>query len=414
MERIVTKNNCMGCYACANACPKDAIIIKQNNYVSNIATVDNSKCVDCHICERVCPAMNVVEVKKADFCYAAWSKNDDDLKKSSSGGIAAVLSRAFLLDKGIVYGSVSKNQKVFHDRVDVLSKCDDLRGSKYVESSIGFCYRNVKKDLLNNKKVLFIGTPCQVAGLNSFLGAKYDNLLTVDLICHGTPLFNYLEEYIHAILPKKVRNKWDRISFRSDKSFVLSVLSGENVLYKREASRDAYFSAFLSGMIFQQSCYSCKFAAPERVGDITIGDFWGLDRKKIPQDYSGKVSVVLPNTTKGKVLMDSLSKELIMIKLPLEDALHPDQGNLLHPSVPHADRAKFLELMPRIGIKKAIMSTEVGERIIEQRKKERHKRLQKRKKYILLLPKHILIHLLGDNKYLALKKQAKRIAIWRR
>ena len=86
MERIVTKNNCMGCYACANACPKDAIIIKQNNYVSNIATVDNSKCVDCHICERVCPAMNVVEVKKADFCYAAWSKNDDDLKKSSSGG----------------------------------------------------------------------------------------------------------------------------------------------------------------------------------------------------------------------------------------------------------------------------------------------------------------------------------------
>lgn len=405
MEKIVNEKNCMGCYACVNACPKDAIIIKQNNFDSNIAIVDHSKCIDCHLCTRVCPAMKPIEVKKADFCYAAWSKNDVDLNKSSSGGIAAVLSRLFLKDGGIVYGSVSENKKVFHKRIESFSNYDDLRGSKYVESSIGFCYRNVKCDLLNNKKVLFIGTPCQVAGLKCFLGSDYVNLLTVDLICHGTPPFGYLEEYINTILPKKQRSEWDKVSFRNNNSYEIALTAGEKVLYKRQASKDAYFSAFLSGMIFQQSCYSCKFAAPDRVGDITIGDFWGLDRKKIPFDYSGKVSVVLPNSTRGESIMDSLSNELIMIKLPVEEALNPEQGNLLHPSIPHNEREKFLDLLPKNGVKKAIMSTEVGDRIREQEKIERHEKLQERKDYISHLPNHLLKRFLGNEKYTSLKNK---------
>ncbi len=407
MKRIVNKENCTGCYACVNICPKEAIVLKRKNNETNEAVVNISKCINCHLCEQVCPSMNIIEMNKANYCYAAWSKDDEDLKKSSSGGIAAVLSRAFLLDSGIVYGSVSENKKVYHKRIESLSKCDDLRGSKYVVSSIGYCYRSVKQDLLNNNKVLFIGTPCQVAGLKCFLGNEYINLITVDLICHGTPIFEYLEEYINTVLTKRQRSVWDRVSFRTNNKFELSILAGDDLLYRCEANKDAYFSAFLSGMIFQKSCYSCKFAVPERVGDITIGDFWGLDRKKIPNDYSGKVSVVLPNNSKGEYFMGSISNELIMSKLPVEDALHPHQGNLLHPSVPHPDRTKFLELMPKIGIKKAILSTELGHSIKYQKKIERRQQRQERKEYIVHFPNHVIKHLLGDEKYSALKRKLK-------
>lgn len=408
MKSFVCESNCAGCYACVNICPKDAIGIIEKNAETYEAMIDGSKCINCRLCERVCPSMNVIELKKADFCYASWSKYDKDLKESSSGGVAAVLSRAILMDSGVVYGSVSEKRKVFHKRVDSLAKSDELRGSKYVNSSIGLSYRSVKQDLISNKQVLFIGTPCQVAGLKSFLGKEYANLLTVDLICHGTPLFEYLADYINTILPDRQRGVWDKVSFRRNDKFELSIMADEKVLYNRDASRDAYFSAFLSGMIFQKSCYSCKFAVPERVGDVTIGDFWGLDRKKIPHDYSGKVSVVLPNTPKGENVLANLSDELTMVKLPFEDALHPDQGNLLHPSIPHIDRAKFLRLLPKKGIKKAIMSTEVGEKIKNQEKKERVRRSQKRKEYLIHLPNHVLIRLLGNDKYSALKRILKR------
>lgn len=405
MKHIVNEKNCTGCYACVNICPKDAIEIKQINIESNKAVIDSSKCVNCRLCEQVCPSMNAVKMHKANICYAAWSNDDRDLRLSSSGGIAAVLSKLFLKDSGIVYGSVSKNRKVFHERVESISKSDEMRGSKYVESSIGFCYRSVKKDLSNNKKVLFIGTPCQIAGLKNYLGSEYADLYTVDLICHGTPLFVYLEEYINSILPRKQRSMWDRISFRSNNRFeiIISTACGKD-LYKQSASQDAYFSAFLSGMIFQQSCYSCKFAAPERVGDLTIGDFWGLDRKKIPRDYTGKVSVVLPNTFKGVSIMNSLSNELTLIKLPVEDAFHHDQGNLLHPSRPHPDRELFLQLLPKVGIKKAIMSTAVGDNIKEQYKQERRKRLNEKKDYLIHLPNHVLKQVLGNDKYSAIKR----------
>lgn len=404
-EKIVNEKNCSGCYACVNACPKDAIVIKPNSFQSNKAIIDQYKCISCGLCEQICPSINPIKLYKAHFCYAAWSKNEEDLQKSSSGGIAAVLSRDFLNNKGIVYGSVSENRNIFHKRMESLSECDALRGSKYVESSIGLCYRTIKQDLLNKKNVLFIGTPCQVAGLKSFLRNDYNELLTVDLICHGTPLFVCLENYVNSILPKKQRSKWDTISFRRNNTYELSIMESDKILYRRKSNRDAYLSAFLSDMILQQSCYSCKFAAPERVGDITIGDFWGLDREKIPQDYLGKVSVVLPNSPKGESVMASLEDELTMIKLPVEDALHPAQGNLLHPSVPHIERAKFLDLSPKIGIKKAIMSTEVGARIKKQENEERHQRSQDRKDFLSHFPNHVLIRLLGDEKYTKLKQK---------
>ena len=402
MKKIVNQKKCTGCYACVNICPKDAIAIKRNNTESNEVVINN-KCINCHLCECVCPSINPVSMKKARFCYAAWSKDNRDLMESSSGGIAAVLSRAFLRDSGIVYGSVSKNKKVFHERVESISKCDELRGSKYVESSIGFCYRRVKQDLRNNKKVLFIGTPCQVAGLKRFLGKEYDDLLTVDLICHGTPPFDYLEKYINSILSKKQRGEWDRVSFRNNK-YEFSIMAREKVLYKQVASLDAYFSAFLSGLILRQSCYSCKFAAMERVGDITIGDFWGLDRKKLPYDYLGKVSVVLPNTAKGETVMVGLSNELVMVELPVEDAYHSDQGNLLHPSIPHVDREKFLDLLPQIGIKKAIMATTVGDKIKELEKIERRKLWNEKKDNFIHFPNRALKKMLGNDNYSFLKR----------
>ena len=158
---------------------------------------------------------------------------------------------------------------------------EKLRGSKYVKSDIRDCYIRVRDDLRNGRKVLFTGTPCQVAGLKAFIGKDCQDLTTVDLVCHGTPPFRYLKEYLDKKCSQGGSRKgWDKAVFRSGKFFLMKVYREGEIIYQKGAADDLYYSAFLDGMIFRSNCYHCQYACPERVGDLTIGDFWGKGQQR--------------------------------------------------------------------------------------------------------------------------------------
>lgn len=228
------------------------------------------------------------------------------------------------------------------------------KGSKYVQSYIGNSYNDVKKFLNENKKVIFIGTPCQIAGLNAFLNKPYDNLITVDLICHGIPSQKYLDDYIESLnLPEKP----DNISFRGLHDFYFSLYKNNNLIFSEHADNNKFFSAFLAGLFYRENCYSCEYANTNRVGDITIGDFWGLG-KDIPfeHDKTDGVSVVLINTEKGSNFFKNCKNKLFYEERSLDEAV-AGNNQLRSPSSKHENYDLFIENYLKSGIKHALEKT---------------------------------------------------------
>lgn len=366
--KICDENSCSGCSACLSICPQDAIFMTENLHGSTIPKINMKKCIACNACRNVCPNNRFLgSWKRSDYAYAVWSEDKDDIAYSSSGGAAAVFSRYIVRNGGVVFGAASIDGTVKHIRSDSESELGKLRGSKYVQSQIGDTYRLVKREVLGGKSVLFIGTPCQIAGLRNFLGKEYENLLMMDLICHGTPPEKYLQEHIHSVVGKK---KWNYVAFRGEKDFYLTVLDDNRILYQQKADEDMYFRAFLDGLIFRENCYQCQYACPDRVSDITIGDFWGLDRTKLIHPYMGKVSLVLLNSEKGEKLFNSCMEAFVWEKRDICEALNPQQGNLLHPSDRHSDRNIFLDSYPQLGFTRSVKKTRVWKIIRNERIKK--------------------------------------------
>ena len=256
IDQICEPKECTACFACMAVCPQRAISKKRNRLDEEIPVIDAAKCIACGACMAVCPMNHKPSMKRTEYCYAAWSKTEDDLLKSSSGAVSAVLSRAFIREGGVVYGAASCDGQVFHTRIDTLDGIEQLRGSKYVKSDIRNCYELVRADLKDGKKVLFTGTPCQVAGLKAYIGKENQNLATVDLICHGTPPFPYLEEYLKEICAHSKDKAWDFVAFRLGRPFMMKVFRNNNLIYQKAAAEDIYYTAFLEGMIFRSNCYN--------------------------------------------------------------------------------------------------------------------------------------------------------------
>lgn len=356
--KICADSKCMGCYACYNACPRDAILMMENKFGSITPKINEKKCISCNACIKVCPINTVQKKCNSDYAYAVWSKDKKDIIQSSSGGAASVFSKKILRIGGSVFGAACVEGDIKHIKISKESDIDKLRGSKYVQSQIGNIYQLVKKELASDRWVLFIGTPCQIAALLNYLGKNYEKLVTVDLICHGTPPAKYLKEHINKVLRKK--NTWDNVTFRGKKDFNLTVLNNDQVLYQRNANEDTYFLAFLEGLIFRESCYSCQYACPDRVSDITIGDFWGLDKGKLKNFYEGKVSLVLLNSDKGKNIFFGCQEYFVWERRDFTEALNLQQRNLLYPSIKHEDREVFLSNYVHFGFEKSIKKTKIG------------------------------------------------------
>lgn len=313
---INLKNNseCCGCTACKSICPKNAITMKENSEGFKYPIVDKEKCIDCGLCEKVCPYTNEYIKKvtlKNTLAYGGWNKNPNIRDTSTSGGIFSAIAKYILDNNGIVCGAVyDKDLNVIHDIIDSIEDLSRINGSKYVQSDMKDTFKIVKQELLNGRLVLFSGTPCQVSGLNSFLGKEYDNLYTCDIICHGVPSPKVYKKYISE-LEEKNNAKLISINFRDKVSgwrgYSLSAKFNNNTSYTIKAKKTTYMKAFLDDIDLRESCPTCKFAKLPRYVDFTLGDFWGVDNyyPELNKDNKG-TSLILVHTDKGKkILLDN-------------------------------------------------------------------------------------------------------------
>lgn len=323
LKKICNISDCTSCLSCYNACSHDAIVIKEDRYHFKFPLIDTNKCVNCNLCHKSCPVLNPIKLYDTPLsCFAAYSKSLDDKLSSSSGGVSSVLNNWIVSNGGVAYGCVMESAaQIEHQRVSKVEELVKFKKSKYVQSDIGKIYKNVKADLNEGLQVIFTGTPCQIAGLYKFLRKRYDNLTTVDLVCHGVPSQGLLQECVKTALKNAGINKKIsdvRVSTRGKKEdgiyiYFLSIACENKVIYENE--NDPYILAFLDGLTFRESCYNCKYATSRRVSDITICDFWGLG--KIQEENFDKergVSGVMLNTKKGVELFESCSNEMECIE----------------------------------------------------------------------------------------------------
>lgn len=355
-SEICNKGNCTGCMACMNACPKQCITMNPIKLGHWYPKVDQSKCINCGLCAKVCPENSDNKFTRPLKAYASWHKDKTEYLTSTSGGASAALSRLIINKGGVVYGCVAQNGiRISHIRIDNLADLQLLKGSKYVQSDIGFCYENIKRDLNENRLVLFIGTPCQSAGLQSYLGRDYENLYRVDLICHGVPSQTLLKNHIKNIS----KDKGFKVCFRQGNDMGLRIYdSDDNLIYYsnvwRNRYKDIYYNAFIDGYTYRDSCYRCQYARPERQSDITIGDFWGLG-KDFEYDTVNGCSCILPVTQKGQRLVNEAA--LHLYERDITEAVQGN-GQLQHPKKLTKRIKLFRKLFTIIGVKNAYLLCE--------------------------------------------------------
>lgn len=353
-------DKCTGCGMCINVCGRSAIQLKLNSLGEEVAAIDALRCVNCGLCEQKCPQLNDVDVYKPIHCYAAWTKNEIDYKTTSSGGIGTLLSRAIVEGGGVVYGAAFlSNCEVCHIRVTEEKELELIKGSKYVQSHMRDCLDKIAYDLSSGRKVLFIGTPCQVAAVKQYC-SDIKTLITVDLICHGTPPQRYFSEYLDSLVPLKKKNM--RVSFRTKNSYRLSIFQDCRMLYSERYDLDPYFKSFMDGLIFRENCYSCKYANLNRCGDITLGDFWGIKKLKVELDMPESVSCVLLNTKKGIELFDKVKNRCYHEAHTPQEAARGN-SNLRQASLRHKDRDKFNCVYIEKGFLAAVSSTAIIKQI---------------------------------------------------
>lgn len=325
MIEIKNKEDCCGCYACYNICPKQCITMKIDDEGFWYPDIDKNKCINCNLCEKVCPIIN--PVKRADskkIAYAGMNKDEQIRIKSSSGGIFSILAEYIIKNNGVVYGAgFDEDFNIKHKRILYNTDLDLLRGSKYVQSSIGDIYKQVKNDLESNMLVLFTGTPCQVEGLRSYLKKEYANLITMDFICHGVPSPLVWKKYLEEIKKSKQENI-KNIYFRNKdigwKVFSLKIIFDEKI-YSNNLNNDLFMKGFLQDVYLRPSCYSCKFKKINRISDITVADFWGIENILPKMDDDKGTSLIVVHSEKGKQLFDKLSEKMILNEVDLNEAI---------------------------------------------------------------------------------------------
>lgn len=299
---------CTGCMACYNACSHSAIKIESDALGFCYPKIDTGSCVECGHCASVCPALNPLLGQKPNIIFSGWSKDESVRMDSSSGGAFSEIARFFLERGGVVFGCVLDTHfRAIHTYIERIADLPKLRRSKYVQSAIAYSYSEAKRFLKAGRLVLFSGTPCQIAGLLSFLKRPYENLYTVDLVCHGVPSPQLWEEY-KAYVERRKEIKIKEIRFREKTIswiFFRMFIKGEDgKTYEGTYFKDRWLRVFLSDYYLRDSCYNCHYCSTLRVSDFTIADWWGYKgRKKADRGFRKKgVSLVLVNTPRGESL----------------------------------------------------------------------------------------------------------------
>lgn len=324
IDLISSKKECCGCGACANVCPMKAIRMVEDENGFRYPKIDKDKCKKCGLCIKSCAYKKGNNRKSYNETFVAVCKNDKLLQQSASGGIFILVAREIIKRGGVVFGCamIKEDNKLVpkHIKATNLEDLSMLQGSKYVQSQMDNIYNEVKMELKNDHEVLFSGTPCQIAALYSFLGPHFndENLFTIDIICHGVPNIKMFNDYI-MFLEGKYGKKINNFIFR-DKSKGWGLFA--KIIFEDKSTKtvpcinSSYYQLFLDSFIYRENCYSCIYANGNRVGNLTIGDFWGIETEHSTflnqNNIKSKngVSCVLVNDDKGKKILDLISDEI--------------------------------------------------------------------------------------------------------
>lgn len=342
---------CCGCEGCKSICPKSAIKITESIDGFILPEVNPELCIECGLCEKVCPMYHagIAISSTAGEAYAAVNKNDAELSQSSSGGIFSLVADYVLDEGGFVAGaSFDRSLTLHHVVTEDKNDISNLRGSKYLQSRIGDTFTTIKRILNTGKLVYFVGTGCQVAGLKLFLRKDYENLITSDILCHGVPPQSVFNAVIKAV-ETKYNGKIEKYSFRDKSVWGWSCSSSSHINIEsklkylgNEPIQKAYFNAFIKADNYRESCYVCPYAQSNRSGDITLGDFWGVEKYLPIKDIRKGVSAILVNTPKGQQLLDRIKGKLNLYRASISDIEHINR-TLVEPTPRPVAREQFFK-----------------------------------------------------------------------
>lgn len=319
-------NRCCGCGACSNICPQNAITMKSDDKGFLYPEVDMNLCVNCGLCVNVCAFNKETENKNTNdiSVYAAKNKDNSIRSESRSGGVFTALTDKCIDNQGAVYGvALNDNFEALHKRAVTKEERNLFRGSKYIQSNVGDSYQKVKQDLLDGKEVIFSGTPCQVNAMKQYLkGIDCSKLILIDIVCHGVPSVRIWKDYLESYKKSKKGNI-TKVDFRNKKKYGWAA-SKETIWVDGTAyDNDLFINLFNSGVIERESCFVCPYKSLNRVGDITIGDFWGINKVNPEFNDNKGVSLVLCNTDKGKAYYQSIESKMESIKVNVKDCIQP-------------------------------------------------------------------------------------------
>ena len=334
---------------CGDVCPKHCISFKEDTEGFFYPAVDETVCVDCGLCVKKCPALNVCVNERPDMAYSAYASDKIKKDSGSSGGIFAVLASYVINNGGVVYGAAFDDSLTLkHTRIADIENLRSLCKSKYLQSDCMGGYNHVKNDLQAESCVLFVGTPCQCQALLNCVGDNMrDKLLVVDFVCHGVPNQKLFDENIKWNSKKFGRVKNLEFRYKGNKVLHPQTLK---LVYEKHGSdksilrmhyQDPYYFGFQKHITLRPSCYQCQWARPERCSDITLGDFWGVEKAKVGLDSKKGVSCVLLSTKKGSEYFERIRKQLDGLNsLPIDFAVK-NNGCLEGPTLMPKNRNPF-------------------------------------------------------------------------
>lgn len=391
---ICETDKCTGCAACMNICPTGSISMEEDQYGVLYPVIDSSTCISCKKCTRTCPVNNEIPFFPARKVYASWRKDTQRLKDSASGGIGAVLAEHWISDGGIVCGT--EYDENFHPHIQMettLKGIEKFKGSKYVQSATGYIYSEVRGLLAQGKKILFFGTPCQLAGLYSVVGRSLENLVTVEILCHGVSPDRYFQDELEQLKKETGIKEFDNVGFRTNRwllDFCFTLWNKGQLVYEKPAYENRYFASFLTGLSLRESCYQCKYKSTKRLGDLLIGDFIGLGNRIPFADSPDHKSLVICMTEKGSDLLQRCSDDLVVIERTMEEAVI--EGRSLREPFPRHARQK--EFRNRVAEKGFLFAAEeiLGEDIAKASKTNPKWRMTRKFKIWLYYKFHIKIY----------------------
>lgn len=375
MIDIKSPSACCGCTACASICPCDAISMEPDVMGFLYPKVNKEKCVECGACERVCAfndhydtSMNLPQPE----VYGARHKDIHEVETSRSGAVFIAISDYILRMGGVVYGAgYTDHFRVVHKRATTKEERDEFKGSKYVQSDLCGVFRQVKQDLKDGLIVLFSGTPCQTAGLNSYIGKKLrENLYLVDIVCHGTPGPYLWRDYL-AYLEKKQRSEICGVNFRDKQKYGWAAHKESFKFINGDCEHKMnYTYLFYQHIMFRHSCGVCYYTNTKRPSDITLADFWHWQKTDPIVNLDNKgLSLILINSEKGKRLFDEAKTDLNVIPARLEDCI---QGNMKRPSPVHSKRIRFQEDYKKYGFEYVLKKYGSDSKLDKLKKKLRY------------------------------------------